>query len=142
MTGRALDCLAVMRGIETQYVDAWGNPASIDESTKAKLLTVMGYDTSSDQALSGQIETKIQSEWLKPMEPVQVVRKGQNAVVTVRLPIELVNDQHQFLITLEDGTQFNQLFLPVDCEMLGAGVVDDSEYQAYAVPLKVDLVLG
>lgn len=142
MTGRALDCLAVMRGIETQYVDAWGNPASIDESTKAKLLTVMGYDTSSDQALSGQIETKIQSEWLKPMEPVQVVRKGQNAIVTVRLPIELVNDQHQFLITLEDGTQFNQLFLPVDCEMLGAGVVDDSEYQAYAVPLKVDLVLG
>ena len=125
MATRALDSLVEIRGIETEYVDAWGNPATVNESTKAKLLEVMGYDVSSDQVIEQQIETTIQSEWLKPMEPVQVVRDDQQVIVTIRLPIELVNDHHQFKITLEDGTQLSQSFLPVDCEMLGANTVNE-----------------
>ena len=142
MATGALDSLVEMRGIETQYVDAWGNPASVDESTKAKLLDVMGYDTSSEQALLEQIDTSIQSEWLKPMEPVQVVREALAIVVSIRLPIELVNDQHQFLITLESGTELTQAFVPVDCEMIGASSVNDREYQAYAIRIDAELPLG
>ena len=142
MVTRALDSLVEMRGIETQYVDAWGNPANVKESTKAKLLEVMGYDVSSEAVIESQIESNIQSEWLKPMEPVQVVRDDQQVIITIRLPIELVNDEHQLQIVLEDGTQLSQSFIPVDCEMLGANTVNDREYQAYAVNLEASLPLG
>ena len=49
MTQQLLQQLVEMRGIETQYVDAWGKPATIAESSKAKLLNTLGYDTSSDE---------------------------------------------------------------------------------------------
>lgn len=142
MAAGALDSLVEMRGIETQYIDAWGNPASVDESTKTKLLNVMGYDTSSEQALSEQIDDSIQMEWLKPMEPVMVVRESQTIVVSIKLPIELANDQHQFAIKLENGTELTQVFLPVDCDLIGASEINQREYQAYAVPIDAEIPLG
>ena len=39
MTQQLLQQLVEMRGIETQYVDAWGKPATIAESSKANCLT-------------------------------------------------------------------------------------------------------
>lgn len=44
MTNQVLQKLVEMRGVETHYVDAWGNPATISEASKAKLLQALGYD--------------------------------------------------------------------------------------------------
>ena len=58
MTQQLLQQLVEMRGIETRYVDAWGKPATIAESSKAKLLNVLGYDTSNDETVGNQIGCK------------------------------------------------------------------------------------
>ncbi|WP_100642292.1 4-alpha-glucanotransferase [Alteromonas facilis] len=142
MASKALDSLVEMRGIETKYIDAWGNPAQVEASTKTKLLEAMGYDTQSDAVIEEQIQHKIEAAWLKPLEPVQVVRTNEHVVITVKLPIELVNDEHTFVITLEDGQQTSHTFTPVDCNLIGAADVNDIEFQAYAVDLANDLPLG
>ncbi|MBT0586555.1 4-alpha-glucanotransferase [Alteromonas oceanisediminis] len=142
MSTGALESLVEMRGIETQYVDAWGKPAKVNDATKAKLLKVMGYDTESEEAMQEQIHERFAGAWMTPLEPVQVNRVNAAINIVVRLPIELVNDTHQFIVALEDGTEMRQQFTPVDCEMLDATTVDDVEFHAYSVALTLDIPLG
>ena len=142
MTQQLLQQLVEMRGIETQYVDAWGKPATIAESSKAKLLNTLGYDTSSDEKIQSQITQDIQSVWLSVLNPVQVVRSHEIINLAVRLPIELVNDEHVFEITLENGEILAHSFIPVDQEMTTMAHIDDVEFHEYIVALPLDLPLG
>jgi 4-alpha-glucanotransferase len=142
MTSKALNSLVEMRGIETQYIDAWGHPAQVEESVKEKLLNVMGYDTSSDTAIEQQIQNTVDETWLKPLDPVQVIRESQHLVITVKLPIELVNDPHVLDFKLEDGSDFKHEFVPVDCDLIDSASLADSEFQAYAVAINQPLSLG
>ncbi|BFT29994.1 4-alpha-glucanotransferase [Alteromonas sp. D210916BOD_24] len=142
MTQQLLQQLVEMRGIETQYVDAWGKPATIAESSKAKLLNTLGYDTSSDEKIQSQIAQDIQSVWLSVLNPVQVIRSHETINLAVRLPIELVNDEHVFKITLENGETIAHSFIPVDQEMTTMAHIDDVEFHEYVVTLPLDLPLG
>ena len=142
MTQQLLQQLVEMRGIETQYVDAWGKPATIAESSKAKLLNVLGYDTESDEKIQSQIAQDIQSVWLSVLNPVQVVRSHEDINLAVRLPIELVNDEHVFVITFENGDVLEHSFTPVDQEMTTMAHIDDVEFHEYVVTLPLDLPLG
>ena len=142
MTQQLLQQLVEMRGIETQYVDAWGKPATIAESSKAKLLNTLGYDTSSDEKIQSQITQDIKSVWLSPLNPVQVVRNTQEINVAVRLPIELVNDDHTLTVTCENGDVLTHQFTPVDQEMTTMAHIDDVEFHEYVVTLPLDLPLG
>ncbi|MFD3395352.1 4-alpha-glucanotransferase [Alteromonas macleodii] len=142
MTQQLLQQLVEMRGIETQYVDAWGKPATIAESSKAKLLNTLGYDTSSDEKIQSQITQDIKSVWLSPLNPVQVVRNTQEINLAVRLPIELVNDDHTLTVTCENGDVRTHQFTPVDQEMTTMAHIDDVEFHEYVVTLPLDLPLG
>ena len=142
MTQQLLQQLVEMRGIETQYVDAWGKPATIAESSKAKLLNTLGYDTSSDEKIQSQITQDIKSVWLSPLNPVQVVRNTQEINLAVRLPIELVNDDHTLTVTCENGDVLTHQFTPVDQEMTTMAHIDDVEFHEYVVTLPLDLPLG
>lgn len=142
MTQQLLQQLVEMRGIETQYVDAWGKPATIAESSKAKLLNTLGYDTSSDEKIQSQITQDIKSVWLSPLNPVQVVRNTQEINLAVRLPIELVNDDHTLTVTCENGDVLTHRFTPVDQEMTTMAHIDDVEFHEYVVTLPLDLPLG
>ncbi|OUV42193.1 MAG: 4-alpha-glucanotransferase [Rhodobacteraceae bacterium TMED111] len=142
MTQQLLQQLVEMRGIETQYVDAWGKPATIAESSKAKLLNTLGYDTSSDEKIQSQITQDIKSVWLSPLNPVQVVRNTEELILAVRLPIELVNDEHTLTVTCENGEIKAYKFTPVDQDMTTMAHIDDVEFHEYVVSVPLDLPLG
>lgn len=142
MTQQLLQQLVEMRGIETRYVDAWGNPATIAEKSKAKLLNVLGYDTSNDEKIQSQISADIASVWLSPLNPVSVVRSTEQINLPVRLPIELVNDEHVITITCEDGKAIEHNFIPVDQEMMTMAHIDEVEFHEYVVTLPFSLPLG
>ena len=142
MTQQLLQQLVEMRGIETRYVDAWGNPATIAEKSKAKLLNVLGYDTSNDEKIQSQISADIASVWLSPLNPVLVVRSTEQINLPLRLPIELVNDEHVITITCEDGKAIEHNFIPVDQEMMTMAHIDDVEFHEYVVTLPFSLPLG
>ena len=142
MTQQLLQQLVEMRGIETHYIDAWGKPATIAESSKAKLLNALGYDTDSDEKIQSQIIEDINAVWLSPLNPVYVVRNSSPFTIAVRLPIELVNDEHVMTVECENGDTFQHVFTPVDEDMTIVAHIDDVELHEYSVHLPLDLPLG
>ncbi|WP_026375441.1 4-alpha-glucanotransferase [Aestuariibacter salexigens] len=142
MTSTLLDQLVTLRGIESNYVDAWGNPATVDKDSKQKLLKAMGYAVDDSDKLQSQVEQEVRSAWLTPLNPVQVVRRGEAVNVTVRLPIELVNDSYNVAITTEQGEQIVQTLVPTDGELLNVAEFEDGEFQEYMFTLSEALPLG
>ncbi len=142
MTNNVLQTLVEARGIESRYVDAWGKPATIAESSKAKLLNTLGYDTSNDEAMQSQLQHEAQKVWLSPLNPVQVNRQTDDIQIPVRLPIDLVHDDYEFVITTDSNDEQRHSFIPVNEELIQASEVDGVEFQEYMVPVTLDLPLG
>jgi 4-alpha-glucanotransferase len=142
MTQQRLQQLVEMRGIETHYLDAWGKPATIAESSKTKLLNALGYDTNNDEVIASQMRDDINSVWLSVLNPVHVIRTDETINIPVRLPLELVNDEHVLTITLESGETLSHTFTPVDAEMTTMAHIDDVEFHEYVVTLPMVLPLG
>ncbi|GGW77004.1 4-alpha-glucanotransferase [Alteromonas halophila] len=142
MTQQLLQQLVEMRGIETHYVDAWGKPATIADESKAKLLEVLGYDTSDEQSVQDHMIAEAKKIWATPLNPVQVHRDDDAISIAVRLPIELVNDEYRFDIEIEQSESQSVSFVPVDAELVRAAQIDDVEFQEYLVALTVPLPLG
>lgn len=142
MTQQLLQQLVEMRGIETHYVDAWGKPATIADESKAKLLQVLGYDTSSEQSIQDHMIADAKKIWANPLNPVQVHRSTEKVSLAVRLPIELVNDEYSFEISEEQGNTHSVDFIPVDEELVQVAQIDDVEFQEYLVEISASLSLG
>jgi 4-alpha-glucanotransferase len=142
MAPSLIDHLVEYRGIESHYTDAWGKPATIDPSTKKKLLGVMGYGVDDLDKLQNQVEDDAKKVWLAPLNPVQVIRQGETLQITLRLPIELVNDEYCCLITTEEGVSLSHNLIPTDGQLINVADVDGVEFQEYLLDLPLDLPLG
>jgi 4-alpha-glucanotransferase len=142
MTNHVLQQLVEMRGIETHYTDAWGQPTTITESSKAKLLKALGYSTDDVAAMESQIIDEISEIWATPLNPVQVTRINETVQVPVRLPIELVTDEFTLRLTCEDGKCIEHSFVPVDQELIHVNHFEDSEFHEYIVALPHGIRMG
>ena len=142
MTSPLIEKLVELRGIESNYTDAWGNPATVKEESKGKLLKAMGYSIDDPEALDKQVDGEVRQAWLSPLNPVQVNREHDDLYLTVRLPIELVNDSFSLCVETEQGESFRQIFVPADGELINANHIDDVEFQEYLVQLERMLPLG
>lgn len=142
MTSSLVDRLVELRGIESNYIDAWGNPAQVNENSKAKLLKAMGYAVDDAQALQAQVEQEVSVNWSTPLNPVQVNREQDELYIAVRLPIELVNDDYIVQIATEQGEEHNIPLIPAEGELINATHLNEVEFQEYLLKLPVILPLG
>jgi len=142
MTNSVIEKLVELRGIESNYVDAWGDAVEISSETKSMLLDAMGYDVGNAEVLEKRLSDDIDKSWMTPLNPVQVNRSHEALIVPVRFPIELVNDEFEFVLTLEDGSETRLSFIPSDGELINSVEIDDAEFQEYIVEFKEKLPLG
>ncbi len=142
MTSPLIEKLVELKGIETNYTDAWGKPTQVSDKSKKKLLQVMGYKIEDDSALENQVENEFQQMWMSPLNPVQVNRVSDELIVALRLPIELVNDHHELQIITEEGDEFRQKCIAVDHHLINTSHIDDSEFQEYLVKIDQQLPMG
>lgn len=142
MTNSVIEKLVELRGIESNYVDAWGKPVQVSEESKAMLLGAMGYKVNDETLLQNQLSEQIDKSWLSPLNPVQVNRSHEPLIIPLRLPIELVNDRFIFDIQLEQGSQIKHEFVPSDGELINSTEIEESEFQEYIVEIKDALGLG
>lgn len=131
-----------MRGIETHYVDAWGKPATIAEASKAKLLEVLGYDTSNDAAMETQLAEEAENFWVTKLDPVSVFRSEDEIQIALRLPIEQANDKLALTVTTEQNEVLKHVFVPVDENLVNAGELAGVEFHEYLITLPFELDLG
>jgi 4-alpha-glucanotransferase len=142
MTSPLIEKLVELKGVETNYIDAWGKPAKVNQQSKHKLLQVMGYQVADEDKLEKQVETEFRQTWMSPLNPVQVNRENEELYITVRLPIELVNDEYVLSIVCEDQTVLEQKMVPTDGDLINSSVIDDIEFQEYLLKIEHQLPLG
>lgn len=142
MASSLIDHLVEYRGIESNYTDAWGKPATIDPNTKQKLLGVMGYDVGDLDKLQIQANEDMHKIWLCPLNPVQVFRAGEAIQLSLRLPIELVHDQYAFTVETELGDTLLHSLAPIDEQLINVTHIEDIEFQEYLIELPLELPLG
>ena len=87
MNQSLIEQLAEARGIESNYIDAWGNQATIESSSKAKILAAMGYAVEDEAKLFKQIEEESKQQWLTVLEPATVIRTNETTHFFLKLPI-------------------------------------------------------
>lgn len=142
MTDSVIERLVELRGIESNYVDAWGDAVEISGETKSSLLEAMGYDVGNTEVLEKRLSDDIDKSWMTPLNPVQVNRSHEAFIVPIRLPIELVNDEFEFVLVTEDGKEKRMAFVPSDGELINSVEIDNAEFQEYIVEFKDALPLG
>jgi 4-alpha-glucanotransferase len=134
-----VDYLIEQRGIGSDFIDAWGKPATVKRENQQKLLQAMGYQLEDEATLSAQVESEAIEYWLKPLSPVLVVRIGDKLVVNMRTPIDRAAKLHSLKFLLESKSTVVYKFTPVETRLVTTQEIDGLEWHEYTVELPKDV---
>ena len=137
-----IEGLVASRGIESAFVDAWGNPATVQDETKVKLLKAMGYNVEDEEALALQVEDGFVKQWLIPLNPVQVIKHDEAFMFPLRVSIEMAAQELTLEVQIEDGGTETRTIEAVDHQLINVADIEDEEFQEYAIALDIELPMG
>ena len=100
-----IDRLGDLCGMASGYLDWDGEPVAIDSQNKVPLLAAMGFDVSSNEALTRAIAETELSQWQAPLAPVIVVHQGAAFTFELRCQKSRCPSSVNLTITLENGDQ-------------------------------------
>ncbi len=92
--------VAEMARLADSYVSAWGDEAQVSDDTLTRLLSALGYDTSSDAKLLASAEKKHKKDVL---EPVLVLRDGEPVEVELNLGASARESEFSWCLATEQG---------------------------------------
>ncbi|MBW8191554.1 4-alpha-glucanotransferase [Neiella marina] len=134
--------LCEIHGIESNYTDAWGSPATVVPESKAKLLAAMGYAVSDAKKLAEQIKEKLASQWQTPL-PAVVISRDQHALAfEISVAQTDVSALLKWNLRLEDGAEHHGTVTPIEGHKVAETELDGQRYQRYALSIQVDMPLG
>ncbi len=139
MTDEKVKILSRLKGIEPEYIDAWGKEACTSQETVKKILDIMGYPESE---LDNLLEQEIKGQWFKALAPVTVFRESTPWVLTLCLPIEFVNDDLNWVVLTELGGSLSGQLTPVDGQLVAVETIEEGEFQVYQLEFDADLPQG
>ncbi len=120
-----LSRLAALVGIEPAYFDIFGHRHETSGSTKLRLLSELGFDTSSPSALEAAICAMDEAPWRERLAPY-VVRTGPTPCVAIDLflPAAEAHDHWRWQLVLEGGEVIGGSYRPQDLALLASRSVD------------------
>ncbi|HZH27922.1 MAG TPA: 4-alpha-glucanotransferase [Azospirillaceae bacterium] len=81
-----LDRLAATAGIELEWVDIFGKKTQVPDDTKRALLSAMGFDVTSEDALQASLRAVEERPWRRILPPALVVTDQASPSVELTLP--------------------------------------------------------
>ncbi|WP_084605474.1 4-alpha-glucanotransferase [Psychromonas aquimarina] len=142
MSRSTLDMFMELKGIDPNFVDAWGNPAKVSDENIRNIIGKMGYDASDDSLLHAHYLEKEKEHWLSALPPVSVCQKNTSYTFDVRLPIDSASDSLIYKITLEDKSEIKQTICATGFPLTAVKEISDVEFHCYQVEMTVDLPIG
>jgi 4-alpha-glucanotransferase len=118
----ALRDAAERNGVQQQFWDIFGRSHITTPETNQAILTALGFDSYSEEALTRSIADRNKTEWLHPLPPVLVVSESEPIEIPVRasaalagLKLEIVTEtgeKHHVFLDLQNlpatkSTQIN-----------------------------------
>ncbi|RJX66226.1 4-alpha-glucanotransferase [Vibrio sinensis] len=95
--------VAELAGLSDSYVSARGEDVTVSDETLTRLLTALGYDTSSDAALIKSAQKKHKPDVLAP---VLVLRDNQALEIALNLGVSARESDFSWRLDTEQGEQF------------------------------------
>jgi len=131
-----------LKGIDPNFIDAWGKPSTVSENNIKNLIQHMGIDATDDNALAACYQAQEEQHWLSLLAPVYVLQQSSQLQLEIRLPIDFVTDQLIYRVTTEEGLQIDQKLTATDFPLIGNKDILDIEFQLYEVILTLPLDIG
>ena len=136
--------LAKAKKIADTYIDAWGNPATVSQESKAAVLAAMGYDVENEDNLRKQVEEEEKALWESPLDPVIVVRENKDIPLTVRLPEAQGEEELAYTIKFENDARkpVKAKIEAKDFSVSETKEINGVKYVKKILTIKEDLPLG
>jgi 4-alpha-glucanotransferase len=137
-----LDMFMELKGIDPNFVDAWGKPAIVSELHIKNLIDKMGYDANDDALLQDYYTEQEKQHWLSMLPPVAIKQKSNRYNIDICLPIDFANDALIYRITTEDKQQIKQTIIATGFPLVAVNEISNIEFQCYQIEFKADLAFG
>ncbi|MEI6896393.1 MAG: 4-alpha-glucanotransferase [Psychromonas sp.] len=142
MTRSSLDMFMELKGIDPNFVDAWGKPAIVSEFHVKNLIHKMGYDANNEPQLLEHYQQQEKKHWLSLLPPVTVVQKSAHYSIEICLPIDFVNDALIYQVSTEEQQQIKESITAIHFPLVAVKEISDVEFHCYQIMLTLDLPLG
>lgn len=142
MTHSSLDLFMELKGIDPNFVDAWGKPAIVSEKHIKNIITKIGFDAEDDLVLLNHYQEQEKLHWLSLLPPVTVVQQSNRYNIDICLPIDFVTDALIYQVTTEDKKQIKQFITATDFSLVAVNEISEIEFQCYQVHLNLELPMG
>ncbi|MFM2476174.1 4-alpha-glucanotransferase [Celerinatantimonas sp. MCCC 1A17872] len=134
--------LLTLHGITREYIDAWGQAATISEENLDALLKTMGYAIDDDVRVHAQIQQDLMAHWGSYLSPVYTSRLGEPIYIELRIAQTQRQQWFHWYIDTEQGERLSGSFHAIDYPVEKSEELDDRQYLALRVPLKIQLPCG
>jgi len=136
----ALRALAELTGIDSEYVDIWGNHHPTSDRTRKALLNAMRIDTEHPQR---SLQALRDRDWVNGLRPVLVVNDAAAPYnITFHIAARHEHELHAWTLTLESGQVLHGELRPADLEQTEHHVIRNRRHHAYAFTWRQRLPLG
>jgi len=142
MTRSSLDMFMELKGIDPNFVDAWGKPAIVTEQHVKNLINKMGYDADDEEQLLSHYQDQEKQHWLSLLPPVTVAQKSDSYDIDICLPIDFVTDSLIYQVTTEDKQLIKESITATGFPLVAVKEISDIEFQCYQIQLRSDLPVG
>ena len=142
MTNSTLDMFMGLKGIDPNFIDAWGNPAKVSDENVRNIINKMGYDATNDAQLNEYYSEQENQHWLSLLPPVSIYKQSDSYQLDVCLPIDFVSDSLVYKITTEDNKEVSQNICAINFPLAAVKEISEVEFQCYQILLTVALPIG
>ena len=142
MTHSSLDMFMELKGIDPNFVDAWGQPAVVSEQHVKNLINKMGYDADNEQQLMEHYQQQEKKHWLSLLPPVAVHQKSNGYSIDICLPIDFVTDALTYQVTTEDKLCVTESITAIHFPLIAVNEISDIEFHCYQIQFNADLPIG
>jgi len=123
-------------GIETRYLDFWGQERRVPEATQRALLAAMGLPMQDPEALRAAFQAREEHPWRRLLAPVQVVSDpGPGVSVSLHLPKRHAGAPCRWTLTEEGSSRFVGEFRPQDLPLQAEREIDGDWVGRYVLRL-------
>ena len=117
--------LARIHGIASEYHDIWGTLHRVGDATLRALLSAMGVDTSSEDAVEHSLNAATRLRWERIVDAATVAREGTDPLaLSLRLPQRFDQMTLRWRVAAEDGREWSATFTPATLPRSDVAVVD------------------
>ncbi len=137
-----LDRLAERVGIEPFYHDIWGNRRDTSRETQVALISAMGLDVGSGEAITRSLRTVEERPWRRMLPPVLVLDEGAALSVPVSVPAGMEDATLIWTLSQEGGAEHRAEAALGTLPVAGTVTLDGLAFERRTLAVPQTLPLG